>query len=324
MYERVFKGIMLVVALTSVTAAVLIVATAFATRDEALTPAALGSGPKPTVSKPAGKPIPLDPSLDAYRGLGSWVDLYDTRAWKDPAATVRDMAKHGVRTLYVETANFNAPSAIYKPAAQREFITEAHAHHMRVVAWYLPSIKPGSVDMSRIREAIEFETADGQRFDSFALDIEATEVHSVSARNRDLEALSKEIRSMVGPKYELGAIIPSPVGLKRKHGFWDHFPYTMLPKYYDVILPMGYYSFHTSSASGAYSDARGNVRIIRSQPGCSTIPIHLIGGIAENSNGREVRAFVRGVNDDKLIGASLYGWPGTSAEEWKALSAVGK
>ena len=30
-------------------------------------------------------------SIEAYRGLGSWVDIYDERAWKNPAAAVADI-----------------------------------------------------------------------------------------------------------------------------------------------------------------------------------------------------------------------------------------
>ena len=39
--------------------------------------------------------------LVSYRGLGTWVYLYDSRAWNDPAAAVKDMASHGVSTLYI-------------------------------------------------------------------------------------------------------------------------------------------------------------------------------------------------------------------------------
>ena len=37
----------------------------------------------------------------AYRGLGTWVDMYDARAWDDPAAAIADMQGHGVRTLFL-------------------------------------------------------------------------------------------------------------------------------------------------------------------------------------------------------------------------------
>ena len=64
-------------------------------------------------------------SITAYRGLGTWVDMYDPSAWNDPAAAVKDMAAHGVRTLYIETANYHNPATtpMFKPAAMAVFIT---------------------------------------------------------------------------------------------------------------------------------------------------------------------------------------------------------
>ena len=275
-------------------------------------------------------PLAVSPSvagagkLDLYRGLGSWVDIYDTKAWDNPTAAVADMAAHGVRTLYVETGNSRSSFAIFNPTGQQAFIRECHAHGMRVVAWYLPDLKPGSADFSRISQAIAFTTADGQKFDSFALDIESTVVSSEAERNRNLEALTKQIRALVGRAYPLGGIIPSPVGIAKKAGYWDAFPYSMVASYYDVFLPMAYYTYHGSTATAAGADALANVRILRSQPGCATVPIHMIGGIAENSSAGEVKAFVSAVRQTKCFGASLYGWPGTSAAHWQALAAIGR
>jgi hypothetical protein len=270
----------------------------------------------------AGSTVSRGASLDAYRGLASWIDIYDTRAWSDPSAAVNDMASHGVRTLFIETANYHSPDAVFRPDAQAAFISAAHARGMKVVAWYLPDMKPGSVDTTRIMRAIQFRTPDGQGFDSFALDIEDTSISSEAVRNADLKRLSDRIRSAAGPSYPLGAIIPSPVGLARSHSSWANFPYTMLAGVYDVFVPMGYYTYHGSSAGAALSDVRDNLRILRSKPGCADVPVHLIGGIAENSSDAQTKAFVDGVLRGDCIGASLYGWAGTSQGAWRALSAI--
>ena len=259
---------------------------------------------------------------DVYTGLGSWVDLWDARAWRDPAAAVDDMASHGVRTLYLETATAKTPNGIPNPSALSEFITQAHARHMYVVAWYLPNLKTGSVDFDRIVQAVEFDTSDGQKFDSVALDIESTDVKPLSTRNRNLAALSQEVRRRVGTSYPLGGIIPSPVGLRKKTGFWDAFPYATVARSYDVLLPMGYYTFHGHTAAQARSDAIANMRILRAQPGCSTIPVHLIGGIASASSVSAVRAFARAARETGCIGASVYDWAGTSDAKWRELAAV--
>jgi hypothetical protein len=288
----------------------------------ALSPQSAPAASLPASSAASNGAASRSTALDAYRGLGMWVDIYDDRAWKDPAAAVADMAQHGVRTLYLETGNSRSKFAIKDPAGTAQFIQASHAHGMRVVAWYLPDTTDPVRDYNRVAKAIGFTTADGQKFDGFALDIESSAVKSESVRNRRLEALSTRIRALVGPSYALGAIIPSPVGLAKKAGYWDNFPYTAVARDYDVFLPMSYYTYHGKTASAAYADTRNNVRILRAQPGCATIPIHLIGGIAEDSSAMQVRSFVRGVRETDCFGASFYSWPGTTAAHWRELAAI--
>jgi hypothetical protein len=271
---------------------------------------------------PAGPAQDTPARLEAYRGLGTWVDIFDTRAWKDPAAAVDDMAAHGVRTLFLQTGNSHSKTAFKDVPATEAFIRAAHARGMLVVAWYLPYLKSESLDLDRVTQAIRFKTSDGQAFDGFALDIESAAVKPLAKRIRALESLSLKIRDVAGPDYALGAIIPSPVGLARKTGYWDTFPYTSLARVYDAFLPMAYYTYHGKGADAVYADAAGSMRIIREQPGCETVPVHLIGGIAEKSNAAEVGAFVRAVNDTGCIGASIYGWTGTRSPMWKELGAL--
>ena len=186
----------------------------------------------------------------------------------------------------------------------------------------LPNMKPGSVDYARVKAAVRLKTADGQTFDSFALDIESSAIGSEAMRNRGLKQLSAKIRTLVGPTYPLGAIIPSPVGLRRPHSVWGNFPYSMLPRYYDIFVPMGYYTFHGRGAKSAYTDASQNLSILRSQPGCSAVPVHLIGGIAEDSSTGQVQGFAQAVREGGCLGASLYGWAGTSSAAWRAMASI--
>jgi hypothetical protein len=274
-----------------------------------------------SAAMPTAKRTPRNASIEVYRGLGTWVDIWDDSAWRDPERAVDDMSKHGVKTLYIETANYVSKGAFVHPEKLKQFITEAHKHGIYVVAWYLPNMKSRSVDYERITAAIDFTTDSGERFDGFALDIESTSIKSDAVRNRSLVALSKKIRDYVGPDYALGAIIPSPVGLSREHSMWPGFPYETCAEYYDVILPMGYYTYHGKGADAARADTLGNLHILRGKPGCADIPVHLIGGEAEHSSNAETEAFVRASLEGKVIGGSLYGWPGTSSREWKSLSA---
>ena len=138
------------------------------------------------------------------------------------------MAHHGVRTLYLETSNFNREVAIKWPGRERRFIRAAHAEGMQIVAWYLPGFLNVRRDFHRVMAAIRFTSGDGQRFDGFALDIESPAVHRPAVRTRRLVALSERIRSVVGPDYPLGAIIPTPLGMKKNPSYWPGFPYHRL------------------------------------------------------------------------------------------------
>ena len=79
---------------------------------------------------------------------------------------------------------------------------------------------------------------------------------------------------------------------------------------------------HVHGSAATYAETVSNVEILRAKPGCSSIPVHLIGGLAENSSTSEVKQFVRGVADTGCIGGSLYGWAGTYGAEWRELAAI--
>jgi len=267
-------------------------------------------------------PAPRTASIEAYRGLGAWVDLYDAKAWRDPGAAVRNMAAHGVRTLYIETSNSGSAFALKDSWRLAVFIQEAHTRGMRIVAWYLPSLKRPERDYRRIAAAVAFRTPEGETFDGFALDIEASTVRSVTKRNHAVVALSQRIRALVGDTCPLGAITPSPSALAKKRGYWDRFPYRSLAAVYDVFLPMGYYTYHGHGPAAALVDTRANIRELRAQPGCSTMPIHLVGGLSGDSSTAEVRAFVRGSNEGGVQGASLYDWATTTRQQWHELGGL--
>lgn len=261
-------------------------------------------------------------SINAYRGLGAWIDIYDPSLWADPVATVKKARRYHVRTLYVETANYHASSAIFKPAQLGQLIEAAHARNMRVVAWYLPGFRDLSRDLRRCLAAVRFRTPGGQRFDSFALDIEASIVKNAATRSKRLVTLSSRLRRAVGGKYTLGAIIPSPVGMRLHATYWPGFPYKSLPRFYDVVLPMGYHTYHVAGYTRTYNESRDNIRIVREQTGKPWLPIHLIGGLAADTSNREMQAFVRATREYGIVGASTYDMGTSGPEDWRQLQLV--
>ena len=259
--------------------------------------------------------------LAPYAGLGTWLDVYATPFWANPEQQVATMARDGVRTLFLQTGNYGS-APLVRPGALGRFIDAAHADGLRVVAWYLPSFADPSQDTRRALDAIRFRSARGERFDSFALDIEASLVHSVALRNERLLQLSARLRAAVGPHYALGAIIPSPVGMLRHPHYWRGFPYKAVARLYDVFLPMAYFTdhhLHGIHASRAYLAA--DVAVIRKRTADPRVPIHLIGGIAGSMGATDTTGFMRAVADCHPLGYSLYAFSVTRPATWPALRA---
>jgi hypothetical protein len=260
--------------------------------------------------------------LSAYRGLGTWVDLYDPADWAQPEQAVAAMATHGVRTLFLETSNYGKPYRVYRPARTARWIEAAHSAGMRIVAWYLPDLLHPRHDFRRALGAIRFRAPDGERFDSFGLDIESSLVKSIELRNARLLKLSRRLRRAAGRSYPLGAIIPSPRGMQLLPKYWTPFPYRRLARIYDVFLPMGYFSYRPKDLGGAFGYTVRNVTLIRDRTGRLNVPIHPIGGIADRVSTKQTRDFVRATRACGAIGASMYDFSTTQLEHWGWLARV--
>lgn len=255
-----------------------------------------------------------------FGGLGAWVDNFNRRPWDNPARGVRKMARRGVTTLYVQTANYRSKKAIYRARKLSEMIEVAHRRGMKVVAWYVPAFRNLDRDLRRVKAAIRFESKSGERFDGYGMDIEATVVDSVTVRNMRTIRLSKQTRRFAGKSFPLGAIIPDPAGQL----YWHPFPYAELAEIYDAFLPMGYYTYRTSGYGGVFDYTAENISIIRAESGDPDVPIHAIGGIAGRASRRDVKGFVRAVRASKAAGGSLYDYPLTEEWEWEMLAPFKK
>lgn len=258
-----------------------------------------------------------DERLAAYQGLGSWVDLFNRGPWRNPSWTVRKMHKRGVRTIYLQTSTYGSPAHIVYPRKVAEFIASAHRRDMYVIGWSVPSFVNADKDFRRAAAALKFRTGKGERFDSFGLDIEADIIKSIWKRNNRLMEISKGLRRVAGPDYPLGAIIPDPHSL-----YWPNFPYKRVAAVYDVMVPMGYFTFSAHGYRSVREYTERNIREIRKGTGDSKTPIHVIGGIADDVGVPAARGFIHAVKKHRVLGASLYDFPITSDETWRELSKV--
>jgi len=274
------------------------------------------------VQPAAAEPRATSSALDVYGGRGSWLDIFAGSIWSRPAAVVAALRTHGVETLYLQTGNYSQRTDIVRPRVLGEWLHAAHAEGLQVVAWYLPSFANPRVDDRRVRAALRFRSREGDRFDGFALDVEASLVRPVALRNRRLLALAQLLRADAPRNYPLAAIIPSPVGMDRHKHYWPGFPYRPLSRTFDALMPMAYFSYYVHTPAGAYSYTRRVVTLLRTRTDDPGVLIHVVGGVANRLSAATVAGFVRAADDCAVDGLSLYAFPQTSAGQWSALEAA--
>ncbi|MDP9403037.1 MAG: hypothetical protein M3P85_06815 [Actinomycetota bacterium] len=304
--------------------------TAATVRPRRPTTTAASPPPAPATTAPARAPLNV-PLLGApatadgvapYRGLGTWVDVYD---WSNtftngrPTTTPADvdrMAEAGVQTLYIQASKHDAPSDVLEPELLQAYIDRARSRGLKVVAWYLPTLVDVGRDLQRLRAVAALPGLDG-----LGVDIEARNVGDVNERNRRLIELSSALRQSL-PGRTISAIVLPPVVLEVINpNFWPNFPYREIAPSYDLWMTMGYWT-NRKADSGyreAYRYTRENVDRLRANLGQPQALVHPIGGIGDATSADDVEAFKRAVADTGGIGGSLYDWRTTAAGLWPAL-----
>ena len=286
-----------------------------------------------TVGSPAPSAGPArSAGPTAFRGLGTWVDVYDygprfqSSSVTLPAVTpasVDDMARLGVKTIYFQAAQDDRRSEgdLVDRRLVGAFLRRAHQRGVKVVAWYLPHFADVDRDLRHIRAMYDFRTQ-GERFDGIALDVEWTnDVTDVARRNRALVQLATRARRLV-TGVPLGAIVLEPVLIEDVNpAYWPDFPWTQLRRAFDVWLPMSYWT-NRSQASGWRDSLRyttENVRRLRARLGDRTATVHAIGGIADRASAADYAGFVAAARRTGAIGWSVYDYATTSSSAWPRL-----
>ena len=287
------------------------------------------AGATATSAGPKGGDFTVRP----YEGLGTWVDVFDyVPAYQQggvaptiTAADVDNMAASGVKTIYLQAARNDArtPDGIVAPELLQPFLEKAHAHDIKVVGWYYPNFTDVNLDLDRLLQIVHFNSG-GQRFDGVAVDIEDNQaVKDPAERSARLVDLSKRLREAVGAHVALGAIVMPAVQTEVVNpSYWPTFPWAELKPYYDVWLPMAYWSFRNDPYHSGYTYVTESVRRMRALVGDPNLKVHPIGGIADVVSEAEVRDFVKALTDTDAVGGSLYDYRTTSGGLWGILRGV--
>jgi hypothetical protein len=265
----------------------------------------------------------VGPDLGPYRGLGTWIDVYD---WSEAfnryqekrvgLADIDAMAAAGVQTLYVQTSKWDAPTDVLEPHRLLPMVARAKERGLSVVAWYLPTFVDPQADMARLMAASRIPGVD-----ALAVDIESSTLDDVAERNRRLLLISTNLRAAL-PDVALGAIPYPPVVTDvLNRSLWPSFPWRALAPLYDVWLPMSYQSNRTvaSGYRDAYRYTGENIDRMRAALGDPDVPVHTIGGIADETGPPDVAAMHRAAVERGALGGSLYDWRTTAPTLWPAL-----
>jgi hypothetical protein len=280
-------------------------------------------------------------SIDSYRGLGAWVDSFDA----DPnylrgSATVFpsdaiEMSDNKVRTLFLQSSRSKDRSGglISDPWYLAEFLLNAHANNMDVVAWYLPKWNAADgEDLERLLALADFEVL-GHKFDGLAVDIEWNDDGlEHQERSSRLVELSKNLRRNLGDRV-LGAIVMPPVVTDViNSNFWPEFPWAELQNLYDVWLPMNYWSFRTEEHADPEYYNSENIKLLRRNLQNTDVPVHAIGGVGLADGTalpdpgeplatiNDLDGFVSSLTVSDAVGGSIYDWATTGPISRKQLA----
>lgn len=278
--------------------------------------------PPPTTVAPAvAAPAPLTPSgtwtMDAYTGLGSWVDVYD---WSETygggafgLADVDRMASLGVQTMFIQATRWDAETVILEPDRLLSLVNRAHHDGVRVVAWYLPDLGDPNDDLQRL-DAIAQLPIDG-----LGVDIESRKVSDVDDRNQRLLDLSATVRAQL-PGQVLSAIVLPPVVMEDVNpNYWPGYPWAGLAQYYDVWQPMSYWTNRKPEWRDANLYTATNIDRIRQHIGNPDAPVATIGGIGDQSTPEDIAGMQQACAERGCLGASIYDYRTTGDDLWPQL-----
>lgn len=262
-------------------------------------------------------------TLVPYQGLGAWIDVYD---WTEeftggePPVGLDDvdaMADAGIQTVYVQVGHHRSAEDVIEPERLEELIDRIHDRGMHAVAWYLPTLVDPVTDLRRLLAASLLDV------DGLGVDIEAIDIEDPAERNRRLLALSEELREAVGPDKHLSAITLTALHVEVINpDYWPGYPWAALADTYDSILPMAYWSLRRDDLRSGSTYVGRNIDMIRELSGDPSIPIHPIGGIADEITVADVEGMVDALSERGAVGGSLYDWNTATPELWEAMQAL--
>ena len=240
---------------------------------------------------------------------------------------VDTMAGLGVKTLYLQAARLDdrSPDGIVDARPHRP-LPRARPRPGHPGGGVVParSSPPSTPTSTRLRQIADFEW-NGHRFDGITVDIEDIEnVPDVAERNTRLIELSRRLRDAARSRRRPSA----PRCCRRCRSRWSTrrtgpaFPWTELAPYYDVWLPMAYWSFRNEDSGykdgytlrgGERAPPAGQPRRARRRwcTRSAASPTLITEG--------ELRDYLRALTDTDALGGSIYDYRTMNGGHWGVL-----
>ena len=269
----------------------------------------------------AGRQSARAASPEVFQGLGTWLDVYDTKLYRTPNLVASRLAARGVATAWIETANDRSKTDVVEAAGLARLVDALHARGIRVVGWYLPGHDNDARDVRRARALLSFRTPQGGAFDGVALDIEALRVKDVTKRTARMLALLATLRSE-GAGMPVAAVTYPPRAFERHLSWWPGFPWAQIASQVDALVPMLYTGGGFKGYDATYGYVARSLRLLRAAVGTG-VPVHAAGGVANRMSAEELKAFTDAVLDDGTVtGWSLYDLQTSTPTGWAAMARL--
>lgn len=235
-------------------------------------------------------------------GKGLWLVFGD---WRDiPDATLlQDAQAEGVTHIYLEVAT--TLDGFYGGRALDDFVAEAHAAGIALVAWVYAGLEDPAWDTALVRQVARYVTPHGDRPDGVALDVEEVMTPSV------VGAYTAAADAAEGPS---GLV----VGVTYPPQYRMAYPFAAMAEHVQVFAPMDYWHVFESDYNYAtvYRWVGSSVALVRRLSRRPGVPIEVIAQtFDEFSDGgtgifsptsAELSAAVRAAGAAGAIGVSFY------------------
>jgi hypothetical protein len=129
------------------------------------------------------------------------------------------------------------------------------------------------------------------------------------------------VRDLVGSSMPVAAIVYPAVQLEVLNTtLWPNFPYRGVNRYVDLWMPMSYYTYRSAESGlrNAYLYTVDSVERLRKRIG-DDVPVHLIGGLAEESTPDDYLDMTRAAKATDALGWSVYDYATTGTWAWPYL-----